>query len=218
MPNPRKNPRSLVTSRTRGKQQPRLKHYLILEGEETERKYFLAVGQNRESNYELITKTPGSSRLTLFNSAVDILELLTREAKVLGRSFNHRDVGSVWIVCDVDDEGAKLKELINRPKSSDIKWIISNPSFDAWIGMHFPKMVTGYIDRHKVQSDLKKIKVLTGSNAKTVSMDLLAGKYSAAKEAALAHEKRHSGVTAFPENNPSSNVPDLIDVLNPNWE
>lgn len=214
----RRNPRSLVTSRKQKLQKPRLKHYLVLEGEVTEKEYFEAVARIRESNYELEILAPGSARHTLFENAVKILDLLSKEARQLGRGFSHSDVGTVWIVCDVDDEGAKLKELLGRPQSTDIKWIISNPSFDAWLGMHFTSLVTGYTDRHKIQSKLKEMKVLTGPNSKTISMELLKDLYASAKKNAQDLDRRHDGVTEFPENNPSSNVPELVDILNPDWK
>lgn len=213
----KRTPQRLVAKRKKQNLQTRTKVYLVLEGEVTEKQYFIAVGKtNPKGNYEMIPVTPGSSRTTLFDKAADLLEDLKREAKKLGRNRRHSDVGEIWIVCDVDDEGRVLSQLLERRESKEVRWIISNPSFDVWIGMHFQR-ITAYIDRQEIQSQLKERKVLTGPNAKTISMDQLQGLYSIARDNAQACAKRHEGVTTFPDNNPSSQVPELVDRLNPEW-
>lgn len=230
----RLNPKRLNTKRRSKRLEPRLKLYLVLEGEETEKQYLIRVGRsNRTANFEVVPITPGSARKTLFDKAASIVEKLKDEAELLNREESNslgkgkrskdrqhtfRDVGEVWVVCDVDQEGAELKSLLARRESREIRWIISNPSFEVWLGMHFDGVVSAYVERWDIQAELKRMKVLTGPNSKSIDMDALTGRYLDAKACACACAKRHENVTEFPQNNPSSDVHILVDRLNPNWQ
>lgn len=135
-------------------------------------------------------------------------------AKKADRKSANREEGAafdeVWCIFDVD-EHVDLKEVVNLARDHGINLAISNPCVELWFLLHFEDQ-TAYIHRHDAQ---KKASQYTHCE-KSLDADALRAlfaNYDTAKGRAIVLERRHAGVTEFPEDNPSSSVWLLIDSI-----
>lgn len=159
----------------------------------------------------LHARQPGSARRTLHKAAAATIRQFRR---------NLRDLDwAVWILCDVDDEGANLRELGAGDRSDAVgPWAVSNPSFAVWLLMH-KERVSRHERREEFAREAAAAGLLSGKTYKDLVPEGLQGRCGVASERAAVLRRRHAGNgTRFPKDNPSSNVDrmllDLVSMYN----
>lgn len=214
------------------------KFLLIVEGETTETAYARFIQSSiAGQNVEITPIAPGSARSTLFSRATLELDALVKEAKKLLKSEgrkseatnpNHKlisqEVGEAWVVCDVDDEAETIKNL--RPvaehqrvtndlndSSPSIRWAVSNPCFEVWLIWHFEDF-SDPGQRSIVQKRCREKELLSGANGKVLDHSRLTLEgVDAATARAKSLRARHSGVSEFPNDVPSSDMDLLLGAV-----
>lgn len=171
--------------------------YAVLEGQQTEKTYveFIAKMLPGQHGVRIVAEVPGAARTTLFNKAKAIAQ-------------DSDDDSEVWVICDVDDEGETLRELVKRTfeGSQRLHWAISNPAFAVWLVMHF-QSCTRWEHRDLFARAAVELGVAIGKKGKGIDTSLLLGKAAGARRNAIIARKNHVGSgNALPENNPQSDV------------
>ena len=192
------------TTRTRSR---RPLFVVYCEGDKTEREYVEHLRSSLPSDAVSIrVETPGSARRTLADAASTAVKELSK---------GPQDIDwSVWILCDVDDDGAVLRQLgAAGGGTGRYKWAVSNPSIAAWLLMHVQRLGRPE-HRDLFASQAAQKNLLSGKNKKTLEPGRLKGLSGAAVAEAERLRKKHLGDgTEFPNDNPSSTVPLMLEDL-----
>lgn len=147
----------------------------------------------------------------------DPISLVRRamEEKKKGEQDEKRDRGrahdEVWCVFDVDQH-RNLKHAVSLAREHGIHLAISNPCIELWFLLHYEDQ-TAFIGRHDAQraatGHTKCEKSLSGK-----ALAALDGNYETAKQRARWLARKHEGDdTLFPDNNPSSDVWQIVDSI-----
>jgi hypothetical protein len=182
---------------------------LCCEGRLTEPSYFEALRRVVEirtrSHISIDDRALGSVPLTLVDRALEI------------RRENDRsgiEVDEYWCVFDVEQprHHPNLDVAISRARANGIKVAISNPCFELWLILHFQRQSAG-LDNRECESLRRRLDMSRGK-------ELNAALYLPLRATAVANARwvtnKHSGDgTAFPDDNPSSTVYELMEALEP---
>ncbi|MCS4593320.1 RloB family protein [Brevibacterium sediminis] len=214
------------------------KFIVLVEGETTETAYLDFVQSTvANQNIEISVLTPGSARSTLFSHARSELETLANEGRKLLKSEGRKDkaedlsqallsneVGEVWIVCDVDDEAESIKQLRPVPEHQRthddldeavpyVRWAVSNPCFEVWLIWHFEDYSNPGV-RSIAQKICKDRRILSGANGKVLDRSRLTPENTELAISRAKHmRKRHSEISTFPNDVPSSDMDLLVEAL-----
>ena len=183
--------------------------YIICEGAETEPRYFNAF-RTRYCNIDIVT----------LSSSYKSADSLVRKAKsTLGEHPYYPDEGDVvWCVFDCDDNSdtmlRKAGEIADR---EGYKTAFSNPCFEYWYLLHFVDYV-GYLENCDavIRQLQKKGRLPDYAKSQDLYNRLLPIQAEAIRRAgkrmeAVVRERSHLLVR---ENNPVTNVHELVEFLN----
>lgn len=120
--------RSKRINRNRPKRKTRNRILIVTEGIKTEVTYIQGLVQHLDATGAKVhaTKTRGIGK--------DPLYVLREAASIQENDQDGFD--STWVLVDVDDH-TTLEDCLSEAKKSDIKVVISNPSFEIWLLWHF---------------------------------------------------------------------------------
>ncbi|WP_328813588.1 RloB family protein [Rhodococcus sp. NBC_00297] len=206
----RRNRSNSSLSRKVGQKNPKKRVMVVCEGEKSEPNYLTLIHpkvKNSIIDLVLVDERATSPR-ELVDRACHELDVSTRTAKRT-RDPNSR-IDEIWCVFDVD-EHLYLKESRQRAEDKGIKTAVSNPCLEVWLLMHFATP-GGFLDRKEALRKLKDN--MPGYEKNIVDIEPLIGKFDEAKKHAEFLEAKHlRDETPFPQDNPSSNIWELVDSL-----
>lgn len=189
------------------KRKPRV--LVVCEGSKTEPIYIEGISSlSKEAVYQLQIIPMGASPKTLVEEAVRV----KKDAEKLARRDGDPNLlfESVWVVFDVD-EHPNLKEAQVQARGNNIEMAISNPCFELWLLLHFRDQAA-YIERDVALKQLTK--EMPGYKKSALSIDRILGRYAAARARAEKLKVKHENDgTAFPHDNPSSGIWELVECL-----
>ena len=185
--------------------EPKRRFILYCEGENTERTYFEAIKRlctNSLIIVEIVAR--GDVPYTLAKNAVKRAkdEGLTPNNRRRKNLFEKND--EIWAVFDRDDH-PRFEEAITLCRQSGIQVGRSNPCFEVWLILH-EKDYDKFLDRHKVQAELSKIRPEYHSGgSKTPDCDEMITRVEAA-ELRAEMQLKHRALQGNPYGNPSTTV------------
>lgn len=193
--------------RRRGKQRgrARLPQFVVFCEGDTEAQYVNYVRSHLPQRaIAFRVEQPGSARKTLAQAANRAVEELSKEGDL---------DWSVWVLCDVDDEGPTLLKLGAAGAQSRFGWAVSNPAIAAWLLMHV-ESVNRHEHRDVFAQWASKEGLLSGRRHKTLEVAALKGKAGRAVSEAMRLRGRHKrDGTLFPSDNPSSTVDRMLEAI-----
>ncbi len=193
--------------RTPGTRPERRTIVVFSEGKNTECDYIKALKRLPEvyqstSLRIVVDPTHGVDPLTLVQTAVS--------------HDGYADIDECWCFFDVECPvpHAHLKEAKDLADRKRIKLAISNPCFELWLLLHF-ELVTAALTTKEAESRYTKYdKQYNREHGKRIDATLFTTEeISGAVSNAKRLEQRHTGVTVFPEDNPSSGMHRFIEAI-----
>lgn len=187
---------------------------VVCEGEKTEPDYLRLV--NRSATGALvelvIIDDDSTSPKQLVDSACELKQQAKRAARRTRDPFAKID--EIWCVFDVD-EHPMIVEARQRGLDNEVGVVVSNPSVELWFLLHFDDQ-TAWIHRDDARRKVEGC--IAGYDKTLASLDPFEGTYEAARARAQHLTSKHHGDgTPFPEDNPSSNMWELVDSLQANY-
>lgn len=188
--------------------QPKKTLQIFCEGERTEPEYLLALKREPEVrdvsavDLQVELGSTGSVPMTLVNLAVEAIR---------------NSDGEVWCVFDVEwpQNHPNLVEACDKARRHGIRLAISNPCFELWLVLHHREQ-SAWLDNDPARRLRRSI---DGQDDKGVDPSRYIPHRSVAAERARRLADRHSvNETAFPQDNPSSTMFELIDSVSPKDE
>lgn len=183
---------------------------IVCEGSKTEPVYLRYVHSAAASLIVelVIVDEPATSPKQLVERAVSIKRDSDRE---LRRTRDPNAVAEhIWCVFDVD-EHLFIREACAHAAAHGINLAVSNPCVELWFLLHFQSQ-TSYIDRAEVFVQLKRH--LSSYEKSAVRITDLPDGHDEAKKRAIDLDRKHAGDgTDFPENNPSTGMWKLVDLI-----
>ncbi|WP_224766082.1 RloB family protein [Nocardioides campestrisoli] len=197
-------------TRSVGSRQPKKRVVVVCEGAKTEPSYLRLI--NRRATDALIelevVDEDATSPKQLVERACHIMTAALREARRT-RDPNAK-VDEIWCVFDVD-EHPMLREAKQQAEANGVDVVISNPSFEVWLLLHFTEQ-TAHLHRDHALGNLKKF--IPDYDKCLRTLDELEGRFEEAKQRSIRLDRKHQGdETPFPENNPSTGMWRLVDSL-----
>lgn len=186
--------------------QPKKTLQIFCEGERTEPEYLLALKRDPEVrdvsavDLQVELGSTGSVPMTLVNLAVAAMK------------DSDGEVDEVWCVFDVEwpQNHPNLIEACDKARRHGVRLAISNPCFELWLVLHHREQ-TAWLDNDPARRLRRSI---DGQGDKGVDPSNYISKRSIAAERARRLARRHSeNETAFPRDNPSSTMFELIDSV-----
>lgn len=203
-------PQAPSLTRKHSRIEPKIKIYVLCEGEVTEPQYLYQFSAQHINELVKVCPIPGVGvPLTVVNKAIELKTDLLKIARQKGDSF--RKAFSVWCLVDVD-EHPNLEAAKHLALTKNIHLCISNPCFELWGLLHLQHQ-DAYIDRHKLQSALHEIMPkYHHDSSPTLDFDLIKDKYTCARERAIeiCARRKDEGKEGC---NPSTNVHNLLDCI-----
>ncbi len=204
----RKPPKSL--KRRSGFRQPKKTLVVFCEGKRTEPEYLDALKRLPEVHnvaavdVRVETSHGGAVPLTLVNLAIEARNRY---------QGNEGEIDEYWCVFDVEwpRNHPNLEAARTLAKANQIEVAISNPCFEIWLAFHFTDC-SAWMDNDAARRLRRN---LDGQADKGLSADTYMPKRSEAVRRALSMEQRHSDVTNFPNDNPSSGMHRLVTSVDP---
>lgn len=118
----------------------------------------------------------------------------------------------VWVVCDVDDYGAKMQAAVGDAAARNVKLAVSNPCFEIWLIFHCESC--GALSTAQAQKRAAQLGLTYGKNFKSIRVSAIRGAYNdadlRAKGARATHVKNR---LTTPNDSPSSGVDLLVDAV-----
>lgn len=193
-----------------GNRSPKKRVAVVCEGKKTEPDYLRLV--NRKSNSALvelvIVDEPATTPKQLVTRACEVKRESARNRRKTGDPNSMID--EVWCVFDVD-EHLLIKEARQQAAANGIGLCVSNPAIEIWFLFHFAPQ-SAYLERGDALTNLKSF--VPDYEKGKVNLSSFEGCYDVAKHQAQKMDEKHEkDGNAFPNNNPSSNVWELIDAL-----
>ncbi len=127
---------------------------IVVEGQNTEPKYFKAVqGLCRTFTLKIET-SPGSDSLTVVNYAAEKKQQNLRKVKKGDEPL----YDSVWAVFDREriDQQKRFSRAVELAKACNINLAVSNPCFEFWLLLHFQKIEVNLPECKKLVKDYLK--------------------------------------------------------------
>ncbi|MCX7045621.1 MAG: RloB family protein [Candidatus Sumerlaeota bacterium] len=135
------------------------KTFLILtEGEKTEPNYFDELRRRfhlRTVDVKIV-HPKGTDPITLLNRAI---EMRDTQLKLSRKSNRYAPYDEVWVLFDLekihDARRAIARQAEQRRKHSEIKFAISDPSFEFWLLIHYQRTMAPFVSSDDVIRKLK---------------------------------------------------------------
>ena len=188
-------------------------------GKRPERKTFLIFceGEASEPDYiKGLKKLPEIRQSTSIGIEIDPdqgVPLTLVERAVQRKEVDH-EIDEYWCIFDVEwpRHHPNLDKARELAATHGIQLAISNPCFEIWLLLHFD-YVSGFVDTPSAESRSRHKEGRSGKR-------LDASKYmplrrEAVKHAAMLEAKHKGDGTKFPDNNPSSSMYKLMNVIDP---
>jgi hypothetical protein len=124
------------------------------------------------------------------------------------------EVDECWCVFDIEwpQNHPNLIQAIALAKDHGIRLVVSNPSFEVWLILHFENH-TAFITTNDAE---RKSRQLDGRSGKRIDAELYLPRRGVASERAEQLARRHEGNgTFFPRNNPSSSMYEFLATVEP---
>jgi hypothetical protein len=187
---------------------------VVCEGQKTEPSYLRLV--NAKSATALVELEIVDEAATAPKSLVEVACASMRASRREARRTRdpNANIDEIWCAFDVDQH-PMLREAKQQAGDNGIRLAISNPSIELWFLLHFTDQ-TAYVHRAAAMRALRDYVPDYDKHFGTLSP--LEGRYKIARTRALQLAKKHDGDgTTFPDDNPSSNVWELVDSLDANY-
>ena len=182
---------------------------IIAEGEVTEREYINRIrGMYRSRSARLSYKGPGpTSPLEIVNKAIQEM-----------RAERRKDpYDEVWCVFDADccnDNGGAnaLAQAATAAEKENIFIAFSNPCFELWMVLHCEDVVNE-TSANQIQQKCSQLGLI--KNKHLCNENILLENYDQARQRAekLAANHKNQGHAALHQQNPSSNVYELVESI-----
>ncbi len=183
---------------------------LVVEGDKTERGYFINLKQTFRKLTLHVEVHPGSGKHNALNLVECAIEL---QGTNKGRKEWDDEIDQMWVVCDT--EGDQNKKIVQSASllafKKNINLALTNPCFEYWAILHYRKTSRPFLSPEEAKKYLRD-NFIVGYNE---SMDL----FTLTKDiihVALAnvHELRIANLDHWNKNlNPSTSIDGLITVL-----
>lgn len=185
---------------------------MVTGGVETEVQYLNVISEKiRGTGVSIHIAKSGNDPKTLISEAVNKLREDRRKARDAGDAANVFD--AVWVVCDVDDFRTNIVSARNDARNAKVSMAISNPCFELWLIWHQTDHASHQTQK-VVQKAAAKLGVTAGAKGKDICREKIEGKYEGAKARAISAAQLHvRNEVSFPDDNPSSNIYELIDFI-----
>jgi hypothetical protein len=179
---------------------------VCVEGTRTEDLYLTHWKRIHRATISVDVDTTKTAPLSVVRHAI---ELKDRE-RSRGSRRRHEAHDEIWCMFDVD-EHPNLDEALSLARAHDIRVALSNPCVELWFLLHF-KEQSAFIDRHEVQRACERL-LGCGKVLSSAALYDLHGRHDEAVARAQALTKRHEAAGSRSDENPSSNVWELIDRI-----
>lgn len=140
------------------------KKYICIrtEGEKTEPDYFKVFLEKEHIPHSIVDCKPsnGSDPVSVVDAVVKAKDRNANEAKKGKPQFDE-----YWAVFDTEGDRPRLREAIQKAESVGIHCIISAPSFEYWILLHYRKTSRPFTESKQIERILAKI--VPGGYSKT---------------------------------------------------
>ncbi len=203
-------PGRVLEVKKRGTKDRKIKpvYLIVAEGRNKTETLYLSNFQEQGRPYSIRFVKAGNN-----TDAESLYEVLLLRWEELGLSDSNGDRG--FIILDIDnnvDKAEKVSELIRRNENSAVKFIVSNPTFEIWILLHYLYTTRFFVDGNAVIRELKK-KIPNYEKNKDCYKECIDKLDEALKNAKRLID--YYGEIAWPsiECNPRTDVGDLIKLL-----
>lgn len=201
------SPRGGVPKRkvTRDAVRPRLR--IFTEGT-TEEQYLKQWGRVHHRTVIVEVDPDRGDPFSLVERASDVVKR-DRAAAKRGRQPDYVS-GGVWCVFD-RDEHRKLPEAFEMARANGVRIAFTDPCLELWFLIHFVDQ-TAWLHRDEAQSRCVEI-LGCGKNLSPGALDRLVAAHPTAVERAQRLTARHVGNGNPPNDNPSSSVWELVEMI-----
>lgn len=127
-------------------------YLVIAEGKNKTETFYLSNFQKQGKAYSLQFAKAGSK-----TDADSLYKTMIQKWKELELSSEKGDLG--FIVLDIDNDpqkADKVLKLIQKNRNQSIRFIVSNPTFEIWLLMHFKYTTKHFADGNAVINELKR--------------------------------------------------------------
>lgn len=185
--------------------------HIFCEGENTEPLYFNQFPIPNIGH----CKGYGQTKLALVNTALKY----KRENRI-----NKKSKDQIWIVFDYDYDGTKqpgqkedYNNAIAKAEKNNIKWAVSNDSFELWYVLHFQNCAAQQLRtwyNNRIENHLGIDYDKNRATANKMYDLLLASQENAIQRAETLKEQYDENNTAHADKNPMTTVHELVIELN----
>lgn len=139
---------------------------------------------------------------------------LTLVDMAIERKNNNEEIDECWCVFDVEwpRNHPNLNQAIEKARSNDVHLAISNPCFEIWLLLHF-KTFARFVDNADAERLSKKCDQRQGKSIQEHLAIYMDKRVIACKNARSLDRTHTNNGTAFPHNNPSSGMYQLLASL-----
>lgn len=138
----------------RGTSRRKLKpvYLIIAEGKNKTEVLYLSHFQDQEKNYSIRFVKAGykTDADSLYNALID-------KWKKLDLSAKNGDLG--FVILDIDNDplkAQKISALAQNNTNTEVSFVVSNPTFEVWLLMHFKYTTKQYKDGNTVIKELRR--------------------------------------------------------------
>lgn len=138
----------------RGTSRRKLKpvYLIIAEGKNKTEVLYLSHFQDQEKNYSIRFVKAGykTDADSLYNALIDKWEELDLSAKKGDRGF---------VILDIDNDplkAQKVSALAQNNTNTEVSFVVSNPTFEVWLLMHFKYTTKQYKDGNTVIKEMRR--------------------------------------------------------------
>ena len=193
-----------------GSREPKKRVIVVCEGEKTEPDYLRQLSRLTRTalvHLEIVDSTHTAPK-QLVEVACEEVKILAKEAKRTRDKAARND--EVWCVFDVDQHPL-IPEALQQAEANGVHVALSNPCIELWFLLHFADC-TSYLERDAAR---RKLTAELGQyNKGAFDLSPFLDRFQEARDRAVRLDTKHHGdETTFPDNNPSSNVWQLVETM-----
>lgn len=139
---------------------------------------------------------------------------LTLVERAVARLTSDPEIDECWCVFDVEwpRHHPNLDKAIRLAKTKGVKLAVSNPCFELWLILHFQDQ-TAFLDTRAAESLSRRLEGRVGKRIDGAKY--LPLRRDASRRAAALVDRHQRDRTAFPDDNPSSSMHDLLAAIDP---
>ena len=140
--------------KNRGTSRRKLKpvYLIITEGKNKTEVLYLSHFQNQEKNYSIRFVKAGYK-----TDADSLYYTLIAKWEELDLSMKNGDLG--FIILDIDNDplkAQKVSAIVQSNKNKAVRFVVSNPTFEVWLLLHFKYSTKQYKDGNAVIKELRR--------------------------------------------------------------